>query len=141
MIVTLVPLSYVIYPAIDKVFPLTPLRKIALGFRYGSRLCDCRDTTVLIDAGETPNISWQLFAYAVLTASGLWFQLPAWVALQAPTSMKSAVMAVFLFSVSRQYFTAGVNKFILVEKGDVASVTEAFKALWDRRWIDSRVLR
>ena len=83
-----------------------------------------------IDAGETPNISWQLFAYAVLTASEVMVSITCleFAYTQAPTSMKSVVMAVFLFSVSLgNYFTAGVNKFILVEKGDIASVTEVTK--------------
>ena len=47
---------------------------------------------------------------------------------QAPKSMKSLVMAVFLASVALgNYFTAGVNKFILVEKGDQESVSDTMK--------------
>ena len=71
MIVTLVPLfSYVIYPAIDKIFPLTALRKIAIGlFVMVPGFAIVAMLQSWIDAGETPNISWQLFAYAVLTAS------------------------------------------------------------------------
>ena len=48
---------------------------------------------------------------------------------QAPVSMKSVVMALFLFSVSLgNYFTAGVNKFILVEGGDEAAMEQAQKS-------------
>ena len=132
MIVTLVPLfSYVIYPAIDKVFPLTALRKIALGlFVMVPGFAIVAMLQSWIDAGETPNISWQLFAYAVLTASEVMVSITCleFAYTQAPTSMKSVVMAVFLFSVSLgNYFTAGVNKFILVDKGDAATITDVTK--------------
>ena len=133
MIVTLVPLfTYVIYPAIDKIFPLTPLRKISIGLFV---MVWFRNRYILqswIDSGETPSIAWQLFAYAVLTASEVMVSITCleFAYTQAPVSMKSAVMALFLFSVSLgNYFTAGVNKFILVDSGDPTSVTATTKGL------------
>ena len=56
MIVTLVPLfSYVVYPAIDKVFPLSPLRKISLGlFIMVPGFAIVAFVQSWIDAGETP---------------------------------------------------------------------------------------
>lgn len=134
MIVTLVPLfTYVIYPAIDKVFPLTPLRKISIGlFVMVPGFAIVAMLQSWIDGGQTPSIAWQLFAYAVLTASEVMVSITCleFAYTQAPVSMKSVVMALFLFSVSLgNYFTAGVNKFILVESGDPASVTETTKGL------------
>ena len=135
--------SYVIYPAIDKIFPLTALRKIAIGlFVMVPGFAIVAMLQSWIDAGETPNISWQLFAYAVLTASEVMVSITCleFAYTQAPTSMKSVVMAVFLFSVSLgNYFTAGVNKFILVEKGDIASVTEVTKEHFGKQkgWSES----
>lgn len=132
MIVTLVPLfTYVVYPAIDKIFPLTALRKISIGlFIMVPGFALVAIVQQWIDAGETPNIAWQLFAYAVLTASEVMVSITCleFAYTQAPKSMKSVVMALFLFSVSLgNYFTAGVNKFILVEKGDVAVVGDVLK--------------
>jgi len=132
MIVTLVPLfTYVVYPAIDKVFPLTPLRKIAIGlFVMVPGFAIVAVLQTWIDSGQTPSIGWQLFAYAVLTASEVMVSITCleFAYTQSPVSMKSVVMAVFLFSVSLgNYFTAGVNKFILVESGEVSSVTETTK--------------
>ncbi|MGB0592206.1 MAG: POT family MFS transporter, partial [Myxococcota bacterium] len=120
MIVTLVPLfTYVIYPAIDKVFPLTPLRKISIGlFVMVPGFAIVAMLQMWIDSGETPSIAWQLFAYAVLTASEVMVSITCleFAYTQSPVSMKSVVMAIFLFSVSLgNFFTAGVNKFILVE--------------------------
>ena len=127
MIVTLVPLfSYIVYPAIDKVFPLTPLRKIAIGlFIMVPGFAIVSVVQSWIDAGQTPSIAWQLFAYAILTASEVMVSITCleFAYTQAPKNMKSVIMAVFLFSVSLgNYFTAGVNKFILVEGGDAKNV-------------------
>jgi len=134
MIVTLVPLfTYVIYPAIDKVFPLTPLRKIAIGlFVMVPGFAIVAMLQSWIDGGQTPSIAWQIFAYAVLTAAEVMVSITCleFAYTQAPVSMKSVVMALFLFSVSLgNYFTAGVNKFILVDSGHVSSVTETTKEL------------
>ena len=118
MIVTLVPLfSFVIYPAIDKVFPLTPLRKISIGlFVMVPGFAIVSMVQGWVDAGQTPSIAWQLFAYAILTASEVMVSITCleFAYTQAPRSMKSVIMAVFLFSVSLgNYFTAGVNKLSL----------------------------
>ena len=132
MIVTLVPLfSYIIYPAIDKIFPLTPLRKISIGlFIMVPGFAIVSVVQGWIDAGQTPSIAWQLFAYAILTASEVMVSITCleFAYTQAPKNMKSVIMAVFLFSVSLgNFFTAGVNKFILVEKGDETTISETFK--------------
>ena len=127
MIVTLVPVfSYVMYPAIDKVFKLTPLRKIAIGLFVmvpGFALVSLVQSW--IDSGQTPSIAWQLFAYAILTASEVMVSITCleFAYTQAPKSMKSLVMAVFLFSVSLgNLFTSVVNKVILVDSGDAKSI-------------------
>ena len=137
MIVTLVPLfSFVIYPAIDKVFPLTPLRKISIGlFVMVPGFAIVSMVQGWVDAGQTPSIAWQLFAYAILTASEVMVSITCleFAYTQAPRSMKSVIMAVFLFSVSLgNYFTAGVNKFILVEKGDEKTVSATLKGALDQ---------
>jgi POT family proton-dependent oligopeptide transporter len=117
LVLILIPLtSYVIYPQVTKVFPLTPLRKIGIGFVLTclTFLISAHIETRL-DAGDKVNIGWQLFAYLVLTlaevlvyGTGLEFFYA-----QAPNRMKSFVMALFLFSVSLgNLFTSLVNVWI-----------------------------
>ncbi len=118
LILIFIPIvNYVIYPAIDKVFPLTPLRKIGIGlFITALSFVVIVMIQGWIDAGLRPSINWQLLAYVILTLgeamvsiTGLEFSYT-----QAPNSMKSSVMALWLFTVaSGEGFVALVNKWIL----------------------------
>jgi proton-dependent oligopeptide transporter, POT family len=118
LILIFIPIvNYVIYPAIDKVFQLTPLRKIGIGL-YITALSFVVIVWIQgqIDAGLKPSINWQLLAYVILTLgeamvsiTGLEFSYT-----QAPNSMKSSVMALWLLTVaSGEGFVALVNKWIL----------------------------
>ncbi|MFY9987657.1 MAG: POT family MFS transporter [Chthoniobacterales bacterium] len=117
LILIFIPLfSYVVYPLINRVFPLTPLRKIGIGlFVMAIAFAIVWWLQVRIDAGETPNVGWQLLAYVFLTASetmvsitGLEFSYT-----QAPPKMKSAIMAVWLLVVSLgNLFTAFIHKLV-----------------------------
>ncbi|MCH2145778.1 MAG: POT family MFS transporter [Phycisphaerales bacterium] len=120
MILIYVPLfGFVIYPIVDKVFSLTPIRKIAIGlflmvpgFAIVSMLQDW------IDAGQTPSIGWQVLAYAILTASEVMVSITCleFSYTQAPRKMKSLIMAAFLASVTLgNYFTMGVNWYIQID--------------------------
>jgi len=114
LILLLVPLfNYVIYPATNRFFPLTPLRKIGIGlFVMAASFVVIWWLQLRIDVGEKPNVIWQLLAYVLLTASevlvsitGLEFSYT-----QAPKRMKSAVMAAWLFTVALgNQFTAILN--------------------------------
>ncbi|MEM7144087.1 MAG: POT family MFS transporter [Verrucomicrobiota bacterium] len=119
MILIYIPLfTFVFYPALNKIFPLTPLRKISIGLFVmviGFGLVALAQTW--IDAGQRPSIGWQVLAYAILTASEVMVSIVCleFSYTQAPRTMKSVVMAVFLMSVSLgNFFTAGVNHFIQV---------------------------
>lgn len=121
-ILLLIPLfTYVIYPAIGTVFPLTPLRKIGIGMfltvpAFGvSGLIQS-----WIDAGQSPSIGWQVLAYALLTAAEVMVSITCleFSYTQAPNSMKSVIMSIFLLSVSvGNEFTAVVNWLIVREDG------------------------
>jgi POT family proton-dependent oligopeptide transporter len=114
LILLLVPLfNYVIYPLINRFFPLTPLRKIGIGlFLMSASFVVIWWLQLRIDAGENPTVIWQFVAYILLTASevlvsitGLEFSYT-----QAPRRMKSAVMAAWLFTVALgNQFTAILN--------------------------------
>jgi POT family proton-dependent oligopeptide transporter len=122
MILLFIPLvTYVIYPAISRVFPLTPLRKIGIGlFLTGGSFVVIAYIQHMIDAGGKPTVWWQFLAYVILTMgeamvsiTGLEFSYT-----QAPNKMKSAVMALWLFAVaSGNKITASVNFFILNPDG------------------------
>lgn len=120
LILTFIPLfSYVIYPLIDRVFPLTPLRKIAIGlFIMVISFVLVAIAQTRIDAGETPSISWQLVAYVALTAAEVMVSIVSleFSYTQAPKSMKSLIMALWLFGVSLgNQVTARINDFIQVK--------------------------
>jgi len=117
LILILVPLfSYVIYPLIDRVYPLTQLRKIGMGMFL---TVGAFSVSALIEQniqdGGTPNILWQVVAYMVLTAAEVMVSITCleFSYTRAPNSIKSIVMSIFLLSVSLgNLITAGVNAVI-----------------------------
>lgn len=122
MILILVPLfSYVIYPAINSVWSLTPLRKVGLGmFLTVPAFLVTGLAQQSIDAGGTPSIGWQVLAYAILTAAEVMVSITCleFSYTQAPNSMKSVIMSIFLFSVALgNEFTAVVNAVIVRDDG------------------------
>src|SRR6266566_3812946 len=118
LILLFIPLvNYVIYPAIHKIFPLTPLRKIGIGlFLTGLSFVVIVWIQGQIDSGLKPSINWQLLAYIILTLgeamvsiTGLEFSYT-----QAPNSMKSSVMALWLLTVASGELLVGLfNKWVL----------------------------
>ena len=99
-------------------FTLTPLRKIGIGlFLTAFSYVVIWYIQQMIDGGGKPSVNWQFLAYAILTLgeamvsiTGLEFSYT-----QAPNKMKSAVMALWLFTVSLgNHFTAGLNYFIRI---------------------------
>ena len=114
LIMVMIPLfSYVIYPAINKVFPLTPLRKIGMGFFVaGLSFLVPAWIETQIAAGAKPSVGWQAFAYVILTAAEIMVSITCleFSYTQAPKKMKSFIQALFLWSISvGNVFTAGVN--------------------------------
>jgi len=141
LILTFIPLfSYIVYPAVDRFFPLTPLRKIAIGlFIMVISFVLVAIAQMKIDAGETPSISWQLVGYVALTAAEV---MVAIVSLefsytQAPKSMKSVIMSLWLAAVFvGNQLTAQINRVIQVEDpivGVSATGSEASHGGFDGR--------
>jgi len=108
--------SYVIYPAINKVFRLTPLRKMSMGlFVAAVSWVVAGWSQTRIDAGETPNVGWLFLAYIFLTSAEIMVSITCleFSYTQAPKKMKSFIMSVFLLSIAMgNAFTAIVNKVI-----------------------------
>lgn len=109
--------SYVIYPAISKVFPLTPLRKIGIGlFLAVPSFIIPTWVESQIAIGLRPNIGWHFLAYVLLTAAEVMISVTAleFAYTQAPNRMKSLIMSItYLGSISLgNGFTALFNKLI-----------------------------
>jgi proton-dependent oligopeptide transporter, POT family len=117
MILILVPIfSYVIYPIIDSVWSLTPLRKIGIGmFLTVPAFVVSALIERSIEAGNAPSVGWQVLAYVILTAAEVMVSITSleFSYTQAPRSVKSIVMSVYLLSVSLgNELTAVVNAVI-----------------------------
>jgi len=124
LIMVLIPIfSYGIYPFLSKVYPLTPLRKIGIGF-FVTVLAFLISAQIEIQIAEglRPNIVWQLLAFVVITAAEVMVSITCleFSYTQAPRALKSVVMALFLLSISLgNAFTALVNVFIQNDDGSV----------------------
>jgi len=128
LVMVLIPLfQFVVYPAINTVFWLTPLRKIGIGlFVMTAGFALSAVVQGWIDGGAKPSIAWQFIAYCIITSAevmvsitGLEFSYA-----QAPKTMKSVIMAVWLLSVSLgNYVTAAVNHWIQVPRTEGITAT------------------
>lgn len=122
LIMIFIPLfTSVIYPAANKFFRLSSLRKIIIGmFFAGVSFAILAAAESIISSGGTPSILWQFWAYVILTAgevmvsiTGLEFSYT-----QAPNSMKSFIMGLWFLSVSLgNGITALVNQIIVNSDG------------------------
>ncbi len=117
LVMAFIPLfSYGIYPAINRVFTLTPLRKIGIGlFVAAAAFAPVAIAESRLLAGHQVSIAWQLGAYTIITAAEIMVSITCleFSYTQAPTKMKSFVMAFFLSSVALgNSFTSAVNFFI-----------------------------
>jgi POT family proton-dependent oligopeptide transporter len=122
MIMILIPVfSYAIYPAINKFFVLTALRKISLGlFVTASAFVFSAWIENRIGAGVKPSIGWLVLNHVVIAAAEVMVSITCleFSYTQAPKKMKSFIMAVFFLSITLgNVFTAVVNVFIRNEDG------------------------
>jgi len=117
LVMVLIPLfACLIYPAMESMFTLTPLRKIAIGLFLAALAFTIPSWAQgAIDAGLTPHIGWQLLAYLILTSAEVMVSITCleFSYTQAPRKMKSFIMAFFMISISLgNLFTSAVNFFI-----------------------------
>ena len=117
LILILIPLfSFWIYPAINSIFTLTPLRKIGIGlFLTVPAFILPGWVESHLAAGTSMHINWQVLAYVIITAAEVMVSITAleFSYTQSPPKMKSFIMGLFLLSVfAGNLFTAVVNYFI-----------------------------
>ncbi|MEM9185703.1 MAG: POT family MFS transporter [Planctomycetota bacterium] len=124
LVMLLVPLmSYAVYPWLEQFIKVTPLRKIGAGLVFAAlSFAVVAVAESKITAGETPHAWWQVLAYLILTVGEvlLSITLLEFFYTQAPKSMKSVILAVYMLSVSLgNVITAVVNRVIRADDGAV----------------------
>jgi POT family proton-dependent oligopeptide transporter len=122
LIMILIPLfSYVIYPALNCIWKLTPLRKIGIGmFLTAASFLVPVWIEIQLKNGAQPSIGWQFFAYIFLTGAEVMVSITAieLAYTQAPRKMKSIIQSVELLAISLgNAFAAVVNNIIKNEDG------------------------
>jgi POT family proton-dependent oligopeptide transporter len=106
--------SYVVYPFFARFVKVTPLRKIGAGLVVtASSFLIIAWIESRIQSGHVVSVWWQILAYVILSAGEVLVSITGleYSYKQAPLTMKSFVMALFLLSVSAgNLFTAVVNE-------------------------------
>lgn len=122
LIMILIPLfSYIIYPGLNKIWSLTPLRKIGIGMflTAGSFLVPVW-IEIQLENGAQPSIGWQFVAYIFLTSAEILVSITAleFAYTQAPKKMKSLIQSIELLAISLgNMIAAVVNDVIKNEDG------------------------
>ncbi|MGB2861827.1 MAG: POT family MFS transporter [Sedimentisphaerales bacterium] len=117
LVMILIPaFSYFIYPALNRLWTMTPLRRIGIGMflTAGSFLVPIWIETQIANGGQ-PSIGWQFFAYIFLTGAEVMVSVTAleFAYTQAPNKMKSLVQSINLLSIALgNIFSAVVNQVI-----------------------------
>jgi POT family proton-dependent oligopeptide transporter len=135
LVLILIPVfSLWIYPLINKVFPLTPLRKIGIGlFVTVPAFALPAWIETRIAAGETPHLNWQLAAYLIMTSAEVMISITAleFSYTQAPKKMKSFIMGLYLLSVAvGNQFTVWINERIKAQKAQGNTFLEGPDYYW-----------
>jgi POT family proton-dependent oligopeptide transporter len=133
-VLTFIPLfALVVYPLGDRVWKLSPLRKIGLGlFVMAGAFALVAMVQRWIDSGARPHIIWQIAAYALLTAAEVMVSIVAleFAYTQSPRTMKSLLMCFYLASVSLgNFLVAGVNRLIQIPDAATIQLEAALAAL------------
>lgn len=129
-VLTFIPVfAYVVYPLGDRMWKLTPLRKIGLGlFIMVGSFALVALIQQWIDGGARPSIGWQILAFALLTVAEVMVAIVAleYAYTQAPKTMKSLLMCFFLGAVAvGNFFVAGVSRFIRIPDAAAVQLEEA----------------
>lgn len=134
LVLAFIPLfTLFVYPAVGRIVRLTPLRKIGTGlFVAGAAFGVATFAQSRIDAGDAPSIGWQFLAYALLTAAEVMVSIVGleFAYTQAPRSMKSVIMSVYLLSVfAGNQLVSQINRWIEIPPAATAQLDAALAAL------------
>ena len=106
LVMLLVPaFTLVVYPALERTLSitLTPLRRMTAGMVLTSlSFAVVAIAQMRIEAGHVVHISWQLFAYVLITAGEVMISVTGleFAYTQAPSRMKSTVMGFWFFAIA-----------------------------------------
>ena len=133
LVMAFIPIfSLGIYPFCEKFFKVTAKRKIGAGFFItAASFILIALVEEMIQSGQTPSIAWHFWAYVIITAGEILISITAleFSYTQAPNSMKSFIMSIFLLSVTfGNLFTGLVNSFI--QNPDGTSMLEGAAYYW-----------
>jgi POT family proton-dependent oligopeptide transporter len=133
LIMLFIPLfTYVIYPVAGSFVRLTAMKKIGAGlFMTAISFCIPAIVETWIVAGATPSYWWQVLSYVVITAAEVLVSITCleFSYSQAPRSMKSFIMSLYLMSVALgNLFTSTINA--LIEKTRLASYLQGPNYYW-----------
>ena len=133
-VLTFIPIfSYFIYPFVEKFWPLSPLRKMSIGFiLMTASFVLISLVQVWIDAGDRPKIVWQIGAFALLTAAEILISIVAleFAYTQSPRKTKSFIMCFYLAAVGvGNLLVAGVNHYIRIPSAAEEQLAEAIARL------------
>lgn len=133
-VLTFIPIfAYLVYPLGDRVWKLSPLRKIGLGlFIMVASFSLVAIIQQWIDAGQRPHIIWQILAFALLTIAEVMVSIVAleYAYTQSPKTMKSLVMCFYLAAVAiGNFLVAGVNHFIQIPDSAAIQLEQAIAKL------------
>lgn len=117
LIMLLIPLfNFAIYPAVDRFFKLTPLRKVGIGFLLTlASFLLVYMLDLQLARGERVHVGWQLLAFVIMTSGEVMVSITVleYSYTQAPPALKSIVMSLNMLSVSLgNVMAAGVNALI-----------------------------
>jgi POT family proton-dependent oligopeptide transporter len=137
LIMFLIPLfSYVVYPAVNRVVKVTPLRKVGAGlaltvFAFG---VSGYTETLIGSGGAPPTVWWQLLAFVIITVAEVMVSITCleFAYTQAPKRMKSLIMGIYLLSETvGNLFTAIVNLFMrFIQNADGSSKLAGANYYW-----------
>jgi POT family proton-dependent oligopeptide transporter len=122
LVMILIPLFlYVIYPGLNRLWTMTPLRRIGIGmFLTAASFLVPVWIEAQIESGAQPSIGWQFFAYIFLTGAEVLVSITAleFAYTQAPNRMKSMIQSINLLSIALgNVITAVVNSVIKNDDG------------------------
>ncbi|MDE0881863.1 MAG: MFS transporter [Myxococcota bacterium] len=104
MVMLLIPINtYFIYPAINRFWPLTALRKMTLGmFAASFAFVTVALIQQTIDGGQNMHVSWQVIPYLIITQAEVMVSITGleFAYTQAPARMKSTIMGLWLLCVA-----------------------------------------
>jgi POT family proton-dependent oligopeptide transporter len=117
LILVFIPLfSYLIYPAVDNFFLLTPLRKMAIGlFLTVPTFLIPAWIEMQIGRGLKPSIGWQFLDYLILSAAEVMVSIPCqeFSYSQAPKKLKSLIMSLYYLAIALGNAIAAAINFLI----------------------------